>query len=83
MAAEMGPEELTVRAVAHRLGLQEPQVWRVLLKGRSNILFLVPCDLQVCQAKAVAQHGGLRRRTPRARVAFAADWIALWRLETQ
>jgi len=68
MAAEMGPDELTMRAVALRLGLQDPQVWRVLPKGRSDILFLVACDLQMRQTQAVAKHNGLRRRTARRRV---------------
>jgi hypothetical protein len=68
MAAEMGPDELTMRAVAHRMGLQDPQVWRVLPKGRSDILFLVACDLQTRQTKAVAKHDGLHKRTARARV---------------
>ena len=68
MAAEMGPDELTMRAVAHRMGLQDPQVWRVLPKGRADILFLVAADLQMRQTKAVAKHDGLRKRTARARV---------------
>ena len=33
MAAEMGPDELTARAVAQRMGLQDPQIWRALPKG--------------------------------------------------
>jgi len=68
MAAEMGPDELTMRSVAHRMGLQDPQVWRVLPKGRADILFLVAADLQTRQAKAVAKHDGLHKRTARARV---------------
>ena len=68
MAAEMGPDELTMRAVAHRMGLQDPQVWRVLPKGRADILFLVAADLETRRAKAVATHNGLRKRTARARV---------------
>ena len=68
IAAEMGPDELTVRAVAQPMGLQDPQIWRVLPKGRANILFLVAADLQMRQAKAVAKHDGLRKRTARARV---------------
>jgi len=68
MAAEMGPDELTMRAVAHRMGLQDPQVWRVLPKGRADILFLIAADLQTRQAKAVAKHDGLHKRTARARV---------------
>src|SRR5215475_15148015 len=52
MASEMGPDELTMRAVAHRLGLQDPQIWRVLPKGRSDILFLVASDLQMRQTAA-------------------------------
>jgi AcrR family transcriptional regulator len=68
MAAEMGPDELTMRAVAHRMGLQDPQIWRVLPKGRSDILCLVAADLQTRQAEAVAQHPGLHQRTARARV---------------
>jgi len=68
MAAEMGPDELTMRAVAHRMGLQDPQIWRVLPKGRADILFLVAADLQTRQARAVATHDGLRKRTARARV---------------
>jgi hypothetical protein len=68
MAAEMGPDHLTMRAVAHRMGLQDPQVWHVLPKGRSDILFLVAADLQMRQTKAVAKHDGPRRRPARARV---------------
>ena len=68
MAAEMGPDELTMRAVAHRMGLQDPQIWRVLPKGRADILFLVAADLQARQTKAVAKHDGLHRRTARGRV---------------
>ena len=68
MAAEMGPDELTMRAVAHRMKLQDPQVWRALPGGRADILFLVAADLQVRQAKAVRQHNGLRKRGARARV---------------
>jgi len=68
MAAEMGPDDLTMRALAHRMGLQDPQVWRVLPKGRADILFLVAADLQTRQAKAVAKHDGLRKRTARVRV---------------
>jgi hypothetical protein len=68
MAAEMGPDELTMRAVAQRMGLQDPQIWRVLPKGRSDILFLVAVDLQLRQAKAVAKDDGPRKRTARGRV---------------
>jgi len=68
MAAEMGPDELTARAVAQRLGLQDPQIWRALPKGRADILFLVACDLQVRQIDAVKTHDGLRKRNARARV---------------
>jgi AcrR family transcriptional regulator len=68
MAAEMGPDELTVRAVAQRMGLQDPQIWRALPKGRADILFLVASDLQMRQTAAVAKHDGLRKRTGRARV---------------
>jgi hypothetical protein len=68
MAAEMGPDELTMRAVAQRMGLQDPQIWRVLSKGRADILFLVATDLQARQTEAVAKHPGLRRRTARGRV---------------
>ena len=77
MAAEMGPDELTMRAVAHRMELQDPQVWRVLPKGRSDILFLVASDLQIRQATAVAKHDGLRKRTVLARVeAHLAEMLA-------
>jgi hypothetical protein len=31
-------------AVTHRMGLQDPPIWRVLPKGRSDILFQVACD---------------------------------------
>jgi hypothetical protein len=62
------PDELTMRAVAHRMGLQDPQIWRVLPKNRSDILCLVAADLQTRQAEAVAQHPGLHKRTARARV---------------
>ena len=68
MAAEMGPDELTMRAVAQRMGLQDPQVWRALPGGRADILFLVAADLQVRQAKAVRQQNGVRKRGARARV---------------
>lgn len=68
MAAEMGPDELTMRAVAHRMGLQDPQIWRVMPKGRADILFLVASDLQRRQAAAVVSHEGLRRPTARERV---------------
>ena len=68
MAAEMAPDELTVRAVAQRMGLQEPQIWRALPRGRADILFLVAADLQLRQAKAVRRHDGLRKRGARARV---------------
>src|SRR3954454_25311233 len=68
MAAEMAPDELTARAVAQRMGLQDPQIWRALPKGRADILFLVAAHLQHRQAKAVASHDGLRKRSARARV---------------
>lgn len=68
LAAEMGPDELTARAVAQRMGLQDPQIWRALPKGRADILFIVACDLQVRQAETVRSHDGLRKRSPRARV---------------
>jgi len=68
MAAEMGPEELTARAVAQRMGLQDAQIWRALPRGRSDILFLVAGKLQVRQLEAVAHHDGLRKRTARGRV---------------
>jgi hypothetical protein len=77
MAAEIGPGELTMRAAAHRMGLQDLQVWRVLPKGRADILFLVAADLQMRQTKAVAKHNGLRKRTARARVeAHLAQMLA-------
>src|SRR3954465_2557548 len=68
MAAEMGPEELTARAVAQRMGLQDAQIWRALPRGRSDILFLVAGKLQVRQTEFVAHHDGLRKRTTRGRV---------------
>ena len=68
MAAETRPDELTMRAVAHRMGLQDPQVWRALPKGRSDILCLVAAGLQMRQTKAVAHRDGLHRRTARGRV---------------
>src|SRR3954471_1871845 len=68
MAAEMGPQELTARAVALRMGLQDAQIWRALPRGRSDILFLVAGELQVRQVEAVAHHDGLRMCTCRARV---------------
>jgi len=68
MAAEMGPDELTARAVAQRMGLQDPQIWRALPRGRADILFLVACDLQVRQTEAVKSHEGIRKRSARARV---------------
>jgi len=58
MAGEMGPDELTMRAVAHRMRLQDPQVWRVLPKGRSEIVFMVAADLQARQTKAVRSTTG-------------------------
>ena len=48
-----GPDELSARAVAQRTGLQDPQIWRALPKGRADILLLVACDLQVRQTDAV------------------------------
>src|SRR5262252_2354255 len=68
MAREMGPEELTARAVAQRMGLQDPQIWRALPRGRADILFLVACDLQVRQTEAVKNHQGLRKRSTRGRI---------------
>jgi hypothetical protein len=68
MASEMGPDELTARAVAQRMGLQDPQIWRALPKGRADVLFLVAADLQLRQAKAVRRPDGLRKRGARARV---------------
>src|SRR5262249_37326877 len=77
MAAEQGPDELTARAVAQRMGLQDPQIWRALPGGRADILFLVACDLLVRQTDVVRQHDGLRKRTPRARVeAHLAQMLA-------
>ena len=66
----MGLDELTMRAVAHRMGLRDPQVWRVLPKGRADILFLVAADLPTRQTKASpsttgftsGQHGRASRR---------------------
>lgn len=68
LSKELGPDELTVRAVAQRMGLQDPQIWRALPRGRADILFLVTCDLQVRQIEAVENHEGLRKRSARARV---------------
>jgi len=68
MATEMGPDELTARAIARRMGLQDPQIWRALPRGRADILFLVAADLQLRRAKTVKRHGGLRKRGARARV---------------
>jgi hypothetical protein len=68
MAAEMAPDELTVRAVAQRMGLQEPQIWRALSRGRADILFLIAADLQLRQSKSLRRHDGLRKRGARARV---------------
>jgi hypothetical protein len=68
MAAEMGPEELTARAVAQRMGLQDPQIWRALPRGKADILFLVAADLQLRQATAVGRNEGPRKRGARARV---------------
>ena len=68
MAAEMAPDELTARAVARRMGLQDPQIWRAVPHGRADILFIVACDLQIRQAEAVAAPAP-RRRTALARVA--------------
>lgn len=68
MAKELGPDELTARSVAQRMGLQDPQIWRALPRGRADILFLVACDLQVRQIEALKNHEGLRKRGARARV---------------
>jgi hypothetical protein len=68
MAAEMGPDELTARAIAQRMGLQDPQIWRALPGGRADILFLVAADLQLRQSQAVRRHVGPRKRGARARV---------------
>jgi hypothetical protein len=68
MAQVLGPDELTARAVAQHMGLQDPQIWRALPRGRADILFLVACDLQVRQTEAVKDHQGLRKRGARARV---------------
>jgi hypothetical protein len=68
MAADMGPQELTARAVTQRMGLQDTHIWRALPRGRADILFLVAGKLQIRQAEAVAQHDGLRKRAARARV---------------
>jgi hypothetical protein len=73
MAAEMAPDELTARAVARRMGLQDPQIWRALPGGRADILFIVACDLQIRQAEAVATPAMPRRRTAPARVAAHLD----------
>jgi hypothetical protein len=61
------PDELAMRAVAHRVGLQDPQIWRVLPKGRADILALVAADLQMRQAEACTSglHGrGSKRILP-------------------
>src|SRR4051794_31660622 len=68
MAAEMGPDELTARAVAQRMGLQDAQIWRALPRGRSDILFLVAAKLHIGQSEAVTDHDGLRKHTARGRV---------------
>ena len=68
MAAEMGPDELTARAIAERMGLQDPQIWRALPRGRADILFLVAADLQLRQTQMVRRHQGPRKRGARARV---------------
>jgi hypothetical protein len=62
VAAKMGPDELTMRAVAHRMGLQDPQVWRVLPKGRADILFLVAADLPHGSCARSESHPVLARR---------------------
>ena len=46
MTAEMRPDELTMRAVGTAWGC-----WRVLPKGRADILFLVAADLQTRQGE--------------------------------
>src|SRR3954447_17316689 len=61
-------EELTARAVAQRMGLQDAQICRALPRGRADILFLVAGKLQIRQAEAVSHHDGLRKRAARARV---------------
>jgi hypothetical protein len=68
MAAEMDPDKLTAHAVALRMGLQDPQIWRALPHGRADILFIVAANLQLRQAEAVHSHDGLRKRGARARV---------------
>ncbi len=68
MAAEMGPPAPTMRAVAHRMRLQDPRVWRLLPRGRADISVLLAAELQVCQTTAVAKHHRLHKRTPRTRV---------------
>jgi hypothetical protein len=68
MAAEMGPDELTARSVALRMGLQDAQIWRALPNGRADILFVVACDLQVRQGEAVRRRDGLLKRDAEARV---------------
>ena len=50
------------------MGLQDPQIWRALPRGRADILFLVACDLHVCQTEAVKNHEGLRQRSARRRI---------------
>jgi hypothetical protein len=65
MADEMGPDELTARAVARHMGLQDPQIWRALPQGLADILFLVAADLQLRQATVVRRHDGLRKRSAR------------------
>ena len=63
------------------LRLQDPQVWRVLPRGRSDILFLVACDLKMRQTTAVAKHDGLRKRTAPARVEAHLAWMLAFDLE--
>ena len=67
MAAEMGPDELTARAVAQRMGLEDAQILRALPRG-ALILFLVAGKPHIRQAEAVANHDGLGKWIARARV---------------
>ena len=46
----------------NRIGLQDPQVRRVLREGRADILFLVAADLQMRRTKAVEKPDRLHKR---------------------
>jgi hypothetical protein len=62
LAAEIGPAELSMRGAANRMGRHDLPVWQHPV----DALFVVACDLQMRQTRAVAKHDGLYRRTAQA-----------------